>query len=100
MNYKVTKILTEILIRFVGLSVIIAFLLTLGYINTHYSREGFVSPTKYKNEYLFRDLGGDEWIFYSDDYIKPHTRINVKMFNNCTERDIKDDMIVDYTIID
>lgn len=102
MNYKTYKVLKTIL-KFIKtimiLTFVILFLLMLGYFDTHYSREGFITPTKYKNEYLFKDTTDNEWIFFSDEYIEPHTKAQVKMFNNCTTDYIKDDMIVNYTIL-
>ena len=103
MNYKTYRIIKkviEIVKGIIILCIVFAFLLALAYINTHYSREGFVFPTEYKNEYLFKDTTGEEWLFYADEDIKPHTRIHAKMFNNCTELNIKDDMIIDYVILD
>lgn len=99
-TYKRIKKAIEIAKLIMVLGIISVFLFALAYINTHYSREGFVTPTEIKNEYSFKDITGEEWLFYTDEDIKPHTRIHAKMFNNCTEHYIKDDMIIDYVKLD
>ena len=48
-TYRTIKKIIEIVKGIIVLCIVFAFLLALAYINTHYSREGFVFPTEYKN---------------------------------------------------
>lgn len=88
--------------RFVlGLTVIISVLWLLAYTETHYTRTGFVKKKAITlNDYYFYDSKGNVWMFETDEELNSEMIIEVKMFNNNTMDNIKDDIIVDYQIID
>ena len=96
MNIAVT------IFRFVlGLTVIISVLWLLAYTETHYTRTGFVKKKAITlNDYYFYDSKGNVWMFETDEELNSEMIIEVKMFNNNTMDNIKDDSIVDYQIID
>ena len=72
----------------------------LAYSETHYTRTGFVKRKAVTlNEYYFYDSTGNVWLFETDEELNPYMTIEVKMFNNNTIDNIKDDMIIDYQII-
>lgn len=85
-----------------------AIILVLGmfllfcYQQTHYVRVGHVIKTKsfcVDNYYDFVDSTGYVYEFVSTDLIDTEQVVKVKMFNNCTEEDVTDDIIIDYKII-
>lgn len=84
-----------------GLFVILSILLLLAYSETHYTRTGFVKKKAITlNEYYFYDSKGNIWIFKTDEELTSDMIVEVKMFNNNTMDNIKDDIIIDYQIID
>ena len=84
-----------------GLTVIISVLWLLAYTETHYTRTGFVKKKAITlNDYYFYDSKGNVWMFETDEELNSEMIIEVKMFNNNTMDNIKDDIIVDYQIID
>ena len=72
------------------------------YQQTHYVRVGHVVCTKQfavDYYYDFTDSTGNIYEFVSTEQIDTEAVVKVNMFNNCTEENIKDDMIIDYKII-
>lgn len=84
----------------IGITVIISILLLLAYSETHYTRTGFVKKKAVTlDEYYFYDSKGNVWLFSTDEELNSDMVVEVKMYNNCTTDNIKDDMIVDYQVI-
>ena len=98
MNKK--EIIIKVLRILFGIAVVITVLLFLTYSETHYTRTGFVKKKPLSvDEYYFYDSKGNVWEFLSDEELNSNMNIEVKMFNNCTMDNIKDDMIIDYQIL-
>ena len=82
--------------------IVLGFFFLFAYQQTHYVRVGHVVKTKsfcVDNYYDFVDSTGHVYEFISTDLIDTDQVIKVKMFNNCTEEDVTDDMIINYKII-
>ena len=98
MNKKEIAIVTFKIIF--SIVIIISIMVLLAYSETHYTRTGFVRRKAVTlNEYYFYDSTGNVWLFETDEELNPYMTIEVKMFNNNTMDNIKDDMIIDYQII-
>ena len=98
MNKKEITIVTFKIIF--SIVIIISIMVLLAYSETHYTRTGFVKRKAVTlNEYYFYDSTGNVWLFETDEELNPYMTIEVKMFNNNTMDNIKDDMIIDYQII-
>ena len=98
MKKMVLKISKGVLI---GLT-LFGLLLLLAYQQTHYVRIGHVVLDRVygiNNEYVFADSTGQKYSFITTEQISPYDTVKVKMFNNCTEEYIYDDMIIDYKIV-
>lgn len=82
--------------------IVVGMFLILAYEQTHYVRTGhavFDRSFSVDNYYVFFDATGYEYEFVTTDYISADDVVMVKMFNNCTEEDVTDDMVIDYKII-
>ncbi len=82
--------------------IVLGFFFLFAYQQTHYVRVGHVVKTKsfcVDNYYDFVDSTGNVYEFISTDLIDTDQVVKVKMFNNCTEEDVTDDMIINYKII-
>ena len=98
MNKK--EIIIKVLRILLGIGIVITVLLFLAYSETHYTRTGFVKKKPLSiDEYYFYDSKGNIWEFLADEKLNSDMNIEVKMFNNCTMDNIKDDMIIDYQIL-
>ena len=98
MNKKEIAIVTFKIIF--SIAIIISIMVLLAYSETHYTRTGFVKRKAVTlDEYYFYDSTGNVWLFETDEELNPYMTIEVKMFNNNTMDNIKDDMIIDYQII-
>lgn len=94
---KIIKVLKIGLVFVVMLSI----LLLLAYSETHYVRTGFVKKKcMTTNEYSFYDSTGNVWLFETEEELNSNMIVEVKMFNNNTMDNIKDDIIIDYQVID
>lgn len=68
-----------------------------GYIDTHYIRDGIIID-RANNILVIEDKGGDIWEWEVDnnsDDMKIGDKVAMSMYNNCTDRDITDDEILD-----
>ena len=75
-------------------------MLLLAYSETHYTRTGFVKKKcMTTNEYYFYDSTGNIWLFETEKELDSNMVVEVKMFNNNTMDNIKDDMIIKYKVI-
>lgn len=75
-------------------------MLLLAYSETHYTRTGFVKKKcMTTDEYYFYDSKGNIWLFETEEKLDSDMMLEVKMFNNNTMDNIKDDVIVDYQVI-
>ena len=95
---KLLNIIKIILIT----SLIVIMIMVFAYQQTHYVRVGHVTLGKVhgvENEYIFSDSTGQEFVFITTDIISPYDTIKVTMFDNCTEENIYDDMVVNYKIV-
>lgn len=82
--------------------VMIGLFALFGYQQTHYVRVGhatFVKQMGVENLYSFTDSTGQAYNFITTDIISPYDTIKANMYNNKTEEDIKDDMLVNYKIV-
>lgn len=98
MSKKVVDIVKTVVI----VAMIVGMFLLLAYEQTHYVRVGHVTldhSFAIDNYYNFTDSTGQIYSFVSTDAIGTDDVVRVKMFNNCTEENIYDDMIIDYEII-
>ncbi len=78
----------------------LSIMLLLAYSETHYTRTGFIKKKcMTTNEYYFYDSKGNIWLFETEEELNSDMMVEVKMFNNNTMDNIKDDIIVDYQII-
>ena len=83
-------------------AIMVGLFFLFAYQQTHYVRVGHVVCTKQfaiDYYYDFTDSTGNIYEFISIEQIDPNAVVKVIMFNNCTEEDVKDDMIIDYKII-
>ena len=96
------KILVKTL-KFISIGCIaLVMLLVFAYQQTHYVRIGHVVLNKsfsVNNEYVFSDSTGQEYAFVTTDIISPYDTVKVVMFDNCTEENIYDDMVINYKIV-
>lgn len=77
----------------------LSILLLVAYSETHYVRTGFVKKKcMTTNEYCFYDSTGNVWIFETEEKLDSDMIVEVKMFNNNTMDNIKDDIIIDYQV--
>ena len=82
------------------LAIALCMLLLLAYSETHYTRTGFVKKKcMTTDEYYFYDSKGNIWLFETEEELDSDMMVEVKMFNNNTMDNIKDDVIVDYQVI-
>lgn len=82
------------------LIIILSIMLLLAYSETHYTRTGFVKKKcMTTDEYYFYDSKGNIWLFETEEKLDSDMMLEVKMFNNNTMDNIKDDVIVDYQVI-
>ena len=82
--------------------IVLGMLVIFAYQQTHYVRIGHVVLEKMhgvENKYIFSDSTGQEFSFITTDIINPYDTVKVTIFNNCTEENIYDDMVVDYKIV-
>ena len=92
----IIKIFKTALILFVMVFVT----LFLAYSETHYTRTGFIKKKcMTTDEYYFYDSKGNIWLFETEEELDSNMMVEVKMFNNNTMDDIKDDIIIDYQVI-
>jgi len=94
----IAKIVKGIIIT----ALVIGFILVFAYQQTHYKRIGHVVLVRQysvNNKYAFTDSTGNEYDFWTTDAISPYDTVVVTMFNNCTEEDVEDDMLIDYEVI-
>ena len=91
------------IIKGIAITIIMSGLfLVFAYQQTHYIRVGHVVLYKTRsieNEYTFSDSTGQEYNFITTERITPYDTVKVTMFNNCTEENIYDDMIINYKIV-
>jgi hypothetical protein len=83
-------------------AVMVGLFLLFAYQQTHYVRVGHVVCTRQfaiNYYYTFTDSTGNGYEFISTEQIDPNAVVKVIMFDNCTEENIKDDMIIDYKVI-
>ena len=95
---KLLNIIKIILIT----SLVVIMIMIFAYQQTHYVRVGHVTLGKVhgvENEYIFSDSTGQEFAFITTDIISPYDTIKVTMFDNCTEENIYDDMVVNYKVV-
>lgn len=95
---KVVKIIKGIAIG----CLMFGMFLILAYEQTHYVRVGHVKQIAQHGvlfEYSFIDGTGNEWLFNDKNILDTDTLVKVVMFNNCTEENIYDDMVIKYKII-
>lgn len=74
----------------------------LSYQQTHYTRIGRAKQVAQHGvfyEYEFSDATGNSWNFYATDIITMDDVVKIKMYNNNTDSNIYDDMIVDFKIV-
>ena len=97
---QIKKFITKTIKVILGVVICISILLILAYSETHYTRTGFVKRKALTpNDYYFYDSTGNVWVFSTDEKLNSDMNIKVKMFNNCTIDNIKDDIIIDYQIL-
>lgn len=78
----------------------LSIMLLLVYSETHYTRTGFVKKKcMTTDEYYFYDSTGNVWLFETEEELDSDMKVEVKMFNNNTMDNIKDDMIIEYQVI-
>lgn len=78
----------------------LSIMLLLAYSETHYTRTGFVKKKcMTTDEYYFYDSTGNVWLFETEEELDSDMKVEVKMFNNNTMDNIKDDMIIEYQVI-
>lgn len=79
----------------------LSIMLLLAYSETHYTRTGFVKKKcMTTDEYYFYDSTGNVWLFETEEELDSDMKVEVKMFNNNTMDNIKDDMIIEYQVIE
>ena len=74
----------------------------LSYEQTHYTRVGVAKQVAQHGvvyEYEFSDATGNSWNFFATDIINTDDVVKIKMYNNNTDSNIYDDMVVDFEII-
>lgn len=77
----------------------LSIMLLLAYSETHYTRTGFVKKKcMTTDEYYFYDSKGNVWLFETEEELDSNMVVDVKMFNNNTMDNIKDDIIIDYKV--
>ncbi len=77
----------------------LSIMLLLAYSETHYTRTGFVKKKcMTTDEYSFYDSTGNVWTFETEEELNSNMVVEVKMFNNNTMDNIKDDIIIDYKV--
>ena len=77
----------------------LSIMLLLAYSETHYTRTGFVKKKcMTTDEYYFYDSKGDVWLFETEEELNSDMMVEVKMFNNNTMDNIKDDIIISYQV--
>ena len=97
---KTKKIIFKIIKTIFVIGIMFFLLIILAYSETHYTRTGFVKRKAVTlNTYYFYDSTGNIWEFDTDENLNPDMNIEVKIYNNCTIDDIKDDMIIDYKVL-
>ena len=97
---KLYDLTTKVFKVLLGITVIVGIMFFLAYSETHYTRTGFVKKKAVTlDEYYFYDSKGNIWLFSTDEELNSDMMVEVKMYNNCTTDNIKDDMIVDYQVI-
>ena len=78
----------------------LSIMLLIAYSETHYTRTGFVKKKcMTTDEYYFYDSKGNVWLFETDEELNSDMKVEVKMFNNNTMDNIKDDIIIEYQVI-
>ena len=78
----------------------LSIMLLIAYSETHYTRTGFVKKKcMTTDEYYFYDSKGNVWLFETNEKLNSDMKIEVKMFNNNTMDNIKDDIIIEYQVI-
>ena len=78
---------------------ILSIMLLVAYSETHYTRTGFVKKKcMTTDEYYFYDSKGNVWLFETEEELDSNMVVDVKMFNNNTMDNIKDDIIIDYKV--
>ena len=78
----------------------LSIMLLIAYSETHYTRTGFVKKKcMTTDEYYFYDSKGNVWLFETNEELNSDMKIEVKMFNNNTMDNIKDDIIIEYQVI-
>ena len=83
-----------------SLIMILSIMLLVAYSETHYTRTGFVKKKcMTTDEYYFYDSKGNVWLFETDEELNSDMKVEVKMFNNNTMDNIKDDIIIEYQVI-
>ena len=77
----------------------LSIMLLLAYSETHYKRTGFIKKKcMTTDEYYFYDSKGDVWLFETEEELNSDMMVEVKMFNNNTMDNIKDDIIISYQV--
>lgn len=80
-------------------AMILSIMLLVAYSETHYTRTGFVKKKcMTTDEYYFYDSKGNVWLFETEEELDSNMVVDVKMFNNNTMDNIKDDIIIDYKV--
>lgn len=80
-------------------AMILSIMLLVAYSETHYTRTGFVKKKcMTTDEYYFYDSKGNVWLFETEEELDSNMVVDVKMFNNNTMDNIKDDIIIDYQV--
>lgn len=89
-------------VKFVfGSCLVLSILFLLAYSETHYTRTGFVKKKAFTtDDYYFYDSQDNVWEFATEEELNSNMIIEVKMFNNNTMDNIKDDIIIDYEVLD
>ena len=78
----------------------LSIMLLVAYSETHYTRTGFVKKKcMTTDEYYFYDSTGNVWLFETEEELDSEMKVEVKMFNNNTMDNIKDDIIIKYQVI-
>ena len=97
---QIKRLIIQIIKWVIGFIIFIGLMLILAYSETHYTRTGFVKRKAVTlNTYYFYDSIGNVWEFETDEKLNSNMTVEVKMYNNCTIDNIKDDMIIDYQVL-
>lgn len=71
---------------------VIAILMCVGYVNTHYTRPNCRVMEVSGEVITVEDKGGNTWEFYGEGY-RVGDRVTLKMYTNCTAEFTDDEII-------